>query len=441
MNIKNLYLQRGTTYYAQSGITPPGTNFLTVWEQALTELTGFPAIKSCCFKGTQPTNGQTLVYNSTTKTFEFGSGGSGTFNTLSGEATSTATGGATTLVNSAVIGKVLTGYVSGVGTVAATDTILQGFNKLNGNAVALTTNVTSLITLSGVAANAINLGTFTGTTIADNVVVKVALQSLETAVELKATDNLVLHLAGAETITGIKTFTAQPVGITGASIVNTAAGNIAATTVQAAINELDNEKQAKIAFYEEGTIVGTLGQYSKVNFIGGTVTAAQDGTDSTQLNVTVTSSGGGSTSKYLANTTGAVISSAGSTSRIKGTSAISVTKTSGSIYTFAIPASGYLENADLFIPATEAPGSNLSLVFNYTSNTVTNQGLSTADAPSCKGFFTAGVPVDVYNFSSTASSSVLRKQITAVGSGNITVVLDLGTAGLSGGDIVIKVNF
>jgi len=417
-------------------ISPPGTSFLTVWEQALTELTGFPAIKSCCFKGTQPTNGQTLVYNSTTKTFEFGSGGSGTFNALTGEATSGANGGATVLTNSAVIGKVLTGYSSSAGTLAATDTILQGFNKLNGNAVLLTTNVTSLITLSGVAANAVNLGTFTGTTIADSLTVKAALQALETSLELKATDSLVLHLAGAESITGAKTFSVQPIGITGTSIVNTPSGNIAATTVQAALNELDTEKQAKIAFYEEGTIVGTSGQYTKVNFIGGTVTAAQNGGDTTQLDVTITSSGG-STSKYAVT----VASSAAATCRVKGSASIGVTKTSGSIYTFAIPASGYLENADLFIPSTEAPGSNLSLVFNYTSNSLTNQGLSTADSPSVLGFFTAGVPVDVYNSASTSSASVIRQQITAVGGGNITVVLDLATAGLSGGDIVIKVNF
>jgi hypothetical protein len=38
-----------------------------------------------------------------------------------------------TLVNAAVIGKVLTGYISGAGTVAATDTILQAIQKLNGN--------------------------------------------------------------------------------------------------------------------------------------------------------------------------------------------------------------------------------------------------------------------------------------------------------------------
>ncbi len=42
-----------------------------------------------------------------------------------------------TVLNSAVIGKVLTGYTSGAGTVAATDTILQAIQKLNGNIVAI----------------------------------------------------------------------------------------------------------------------------------------------------------------------------------------------------------------------------------------------------------------------------------------------------------------
>lgn len=54
--------------------------------------------------------------------------------TLTSEATGTGTGSfAVTLSNAAVIGKVLTGYVSGSGTVAATDTIVQAVNKLNGN--------------------------------------------------------------------------------------------------------------------------------------------------------------------------------------------------------------------------------------------------------------------------------------------------------------------
>lgn len=62
-------------------------------------------------------------------------------NELTGEATTTAATGsqskAVTLSNAAVIGKVLTGYVSGAGVVAATDSILQAIQKLNGNIAAI----------------------------------------------------------------------------------------------------------------------------------------------------------------------------------------------------------------------------------------------------------------------------------------------------------------
>ena len=44
--------------------------------------------------------------------------------------------GAVTLANAAVIGKLLTGFVSGAGVVAAGDTILQAINKLDGNEIA-----------------------------------------------------------------------------------------------------------------------------------------------------------------------------------------------------------------------------------------------------------------------------------------------------------------
>jgi len=56
---------------------------------------------------------------------------------LTGEVTSV--GNATTVTNAAVIAKVLTGFVSGAGAVAATDTILQAINKLDGNIAAKAT--------------------------------------------------------------------------------------------------------------------------------------------------------------------------------------------------------------------------------------------------------------------------------------------------------------
>ena len=59
---------------------------------------------------------------------------------LTGDVTSV--GNATTLTNAPVIAKVLTGYTSGAGTVAATDSILQAVQKLNGND-ALKANIAS----------------------------------------------------------------------------------------------------------------------------------------------------------------------------------------------------------------------------------------------------------------------------------------------------------
>lgn len=58
---------------------------------------------------------------------------------LSSEAT-IAVSGAITLSNAAVIAKVLTGYVSGAGTISATDSILQAIQKLNGNIAAGSSN-------------------------------------------------------------------------------------------------------------------------------------------------------------------------------------------------------------------------------------------------------------------------------------------------------------
>ena len=52
-----------------------------------------------------------------------------------------------------------------------------------GSVTAVSTNLGDLVTLSGVAQNAENLGTFTGSTITDSVTVKAALQLLEAAVE------------------------------------------------------------------------------------------------------------------------------------------------------------------------------------------------------------------------------------------------------------------
>lgn len=80
-------------------------------------------------------------------------------------------------------------------------------------------SVDDLITLSGVAGGAQNLGTFTGSTIADNQTIKAAIQALETAIE-----------AGGGTDDQ-----------TAAEVPFTPTGTIAATDTQVAIAEVANE--------------------------------------------------------------------------------------------------------------------------------------------------------------------------------------------------------
>ena len=84
------------------------------------------------------------------------------------------------------------------------------------------THIDNVATLTGVAKDSANLGTFTGSTIADSSTLKAALQLLETAVETKATSAVVseidanvddlISLSGvAEQATGLGTFTGSTI--------------------------------------------------------------------------------------------------------------------------------------------------------------------------------------------------------------------------------------
>jgi len=105
-----------------------------------------------------------------------GNAGVATAATLSGGATVGATG-VLTLSNTAVTGQPITGYVSGAGTVAATDTILQAIQKLNGNTSAISsaaiTSLTGDVTATGPGAAA--------ATIANNAVTNAKLAQVATA--------------------------------------------------------------------------------------------------------------------------------------------------------------------------------------------------------------------------------------------------------------------
>ena len=93
-------------------------------------------------------------------------------------------------------------------TIKAALQTLETAVESKGNATSLTsltTAVGDLNTLSGVAQNATNLGTFTGSTITDNVAVKTAIQALETAVETKAATG-----ANVNTLVGVTSGETEP---------------------------------------------------------------------------------------------------------------------------------------------------------------------------------------------------------------------------------------
>lgn len=78
---------------------------------------------------------------------------------LTGDVTST--GNATTLTAATVTGKALTGFSSGAGTIAATDTILQGFNKADGNIRSMLGEYQVLCNLVSSQTASIAVGTYT----------------------------------------------------------------------------------------------------------------------------------------------------------------------------------------------------------------------------------------------------------------------------------------
>jgi hypothetical protein len=91
-------------------------------------------------------------------------------------------------------------------------------NLINANE----THIDNVATLSGVAKDSVNFGTFTGSTITDNQTLKAILQLLETAVEARATSTTVTEVDGnvndlislsgvAENSTGLGTFTGSTI--------------------------------------------------------------------------------------------------------------------------------------------------------------------------------------------------------------------------------------
>ena len=141
---------------ASSAVTV-GNTAITLGTSSTT-LAGLTSVTSTSFVGALTGNASTVTTNANLTGGVTSVGNAATVVTnanLTGDVTSV--GNATTLTNAPVIAKVLTGYVSGAGTVAATDSILQAIQKLDGNQ-ATNANLTGAVTSVG---NATSLGSFT----------------------------------------------------------------------------------------------------------------------------------------------------------------------------------------------------------------------------------------------------------------------------------------
>lgn len=122
-----------------------------------------------------------------------------------------------------------------------------------------------------------------------------------------------VDLAGS--VAGVSTFEGRSGAVvsangdyTASEITNVPAGDIASTNSQAAVNELDQKKQADIQWQDEGSNEGAAGAVTTVNYVGAGVTAAESGGT---LTVTIPSGGATNLTYTPSSTQGQVNSDTG----------------------------------------------------------------------------------------------------------------------------------
>ena len=145
------------------------------------------------------------------------------------------------------------------------------------------THIDNAVTLTGVAKDGTSLGTFSGATISDNVTIKSALQSLETAVEAAGSATslaaVVTDASDLQTLTGIADGNSDLGTFTGSTIADSA-------TIKAALQALETAVEASDSLAE----LGVTSTAAELNLLDGVTSAVQtqiDGKVATGANANV----------------------------------------------------------------------------------------------------------------------------------------------------------
>lgn len=171
--------------------------------------------------------------------------------------------------------------------------------------------------------------------------------------------------------------------------------------------------------------------------VGGTNSEIAFNSDGT-IKIQAKSNSGGSGSAYTEY--GISLSGSSITIRIVGSVGVTAVKNNSSTITFSIPASGWISTAQIYYPQSENPVTNLTLNFNYASNTTFNQGLSTVKIPSINAINSTSTNARIYSARAVPSATDLAVDITSVSSGNVSYLIQ-NPGSLQSSSIVYKIAF
>lgn len=355
--------------------------------------------------------------------------------TLSGEATGSGTTAITvTLANASVITKVLTGYVSGAGTISTTDSLLSAIQKLNGNIGALTTGVSSVFGRTG--AVVATSGDYKTSQVTE-------LTNLYFTNARAIASTLTGYISGAGTITSSdSTLTAiQKLNgntaalVTGVSSVNSLTGAVALTgTVNRITISSANVFDISANYIGQNSIT-TLGTVTIGVWNGTAITNANLANSATTINGVSISLGASGTVTAAAGTlTGTTLNSTVVTSSLTSVGTLVTGVWNGTVIVSAYI--GSLTNGQVGISglsATGTPSSSTFLRGDNTWATVSGSGsVTNVSIVSSNGF--AGT---VANSTTTPAITISTSINSPVLAGNGTAISAATTTG-SGSTVVLQ---